>query len=764
MIHVHSLGGCAPAPLAHYLKALGVLRLVAEQADSDARGWWDGDHFRLASRLTIDELHEFFLSKYSPTPMFAPWNGASGFFKTWDKKKKELRRSKNFDALKKIRLNTGPRWEAFRTAWNQAENVLNSLTSEMDVSELADKERGKLLIVPGDTGPVFAVVDKDRDKTQIQAMMQHALSGVPFYRSAIINVGKDKQAYPSMWGSGGNDGAIDFTARYMENLILVLDADNDRSAGMLAAALIGAHVNGLLKGAKGKVGQFLPGGAGGANSVSGVGTQDDTLLNPWDFVLMLEGAVCFTSHVSRQSGSESSREASPFAVHACGAAYSSASADDESARGEQWMPLWSRPSSHVEIRRLLSEGRAQVGAKTAREPLDLARAVRRLGTARGINAFQRYGYIERNGQSNLAVPLGRLDVVSRPSEHVTCTDDLDLWLRRLRREARNSNAPTRLVAVEKRLVEALFTVTARPERPESWQSVLLRLSEVEETMAYGAGSAAQPVPPLRPEWVTASHDGTAEFRLALAFALQSCVYRVSGRRVEDQIRRHWLPLEPKRPQFPLDPERKLRFATVGSETGARLDLRPEVVMRGRRSVDDVIALVERRMVEASRREGRYLPLKAARGASASIADLTALLFGGVNLERVLALARALMALNHKDWAERHTPIEMPKLADWPDDAWLAIRLCVLPWPIKTRSGFELDIGTDPAIIRRLAAGDAASAISTSLRRLGAAGVRCTIRAGTASPDTARLWAAGLAFPITKAIARRFLFRLDPNKE
>ena len=45
MIHVHQLDGCAPAPLAHYLKALGILRLVAEQADRDARGWWDGDRF-----------------------------------------------------------------------------------------------------------------------------------------------------------------------------------------------------------------------------------------------------------------------------------------------------------------------------------------------------------------------------------------------------------------------------------------------------------------------------------------------------------------------------------------------------------------------------------------------------------------------------------------------------------------------------------------------------------------------------------------------
>ena len=61
MIHVHTLDGCAPAPLAHYLKALGILRLLAEQVDSDARGWWEGDHFRLAMRLDRGELERFFL-------------------------------------------------------------------------------------------------------------------------------------------------------------------------------------------------------------------------------------------------------------------------------------------------------------------------------------------------------------------------------------------------------------------------------------------------------------------------------------------------------------------------------------------------------------------------------------------------------------------------------------------------------------------------------------------------------------------------------
>lgn len=754
MIHVHQLDGCAPTPLAHYLKALGILRLIAEQADRDARGWWDGDRFLLGSRLVADELPEFFLRRYSPTPMLAPWNGASGFFKTWNKRKGELRNSKNFNALAQIRRSTEPRWGAFRDACTQAEIALKAVTREKDVSKLTDQKRRNLLIVPNGMGALFPVADKEDDKICIQIAMQRALSRLSFYRSAIIDIGEEKPAYPSMWGSGGNDGAIDFTARLMENLIFVLDPHNAQSAHMLVSSLNGCHVQGLLKGKKGKTGQFIPGGAGGANSVNGVGTQDDTTLNPWDFVLMLEGAVCFTSHVSRQSGAHSSA-ASPFAITASGAGYASASASDESARGEQWMPLWSRPSTYGELRRLLAEGRAQVGAKAVREPLDLARAVGRFGVARGISAFQRYGYIERNGQSNLAVPLGRFYVSNRASAYLACIDDLDSWLRRLRREARDRNAPARLVTVEKRLSDALFAVADRPRRPECWQAVLFQLTDVQETMVRGTGFAAQPVPRLRPEWVAASYDGTAEFRLALAFALQARGFRRESGTPVDPVRRHWLSLDRKQPW---------RFATTGTGAGAALDVQPDVVMRGRRGLDDAIALVERRLVEASQREGRHLPLKAAPRASAGVADLTVLLAGGVDLDRTLTLARALMALDRKAWAEQYIPIEPPRASGWPDDAWLAIRLCMLPWPLRTQAGFELDIGADPAIVRRLAVGDAASAFGLASRRLAAAGVRCTVRTSTATPDTARLWAAALAFPITQRTARRLLYRLDPSKE
>jgi len=757
VIHVHHLAGCAPTPLAHYLKALGVLRLVPEQADSDARGWWDGDRFRLATRLSQEELDNFVLHDYRPTPIVSPWNKGSGFF------------LKNDPGLRPVEASNSPRFSAYREGIKASRALLEDISSadqkirdikaETKVRGLSGAERGRLR---NSEDYKTRLRQADRRFKQLKANLipDLRLNWRGPHREwldvAMVLESDGDPKYPALLGTGGNDGRLDFTNNFMKRLGELFSLDDGsgkpkpEAPGWVLGALWGEPVPGHIRGQP--VGQYLPGTAGGANNANG--PDSGSIVNPADFVLMLEGAIAFTSHAVRRFGSsESSRAASPFAVNASAAAYASASLDDESARGEQWMPLWSRPSSYFELRRLLAEGRAQVGAQSAREPLDLARAAKRLGTTRGIKAFQRYGYIERNGQTNLAVPLGRFDV-KEGSEHLACMDDLDAWLRRLSRVTRDRGAPALLAVAEKSLVDSLIAVTEGSQTPEQWQRVLICLGEIEQVMTHGSGFGAGPIPRLRPEWVAASNDGSAEFRLALAFALQRGLHR-ERHPVTDPIRRHWLPLDPKRPQ---------QFATDGTDSAARLKAAPEVVMHGRRGLDDAVALIERRVVEESQRAGRHLPLMAAPRASASRTDLSSLLSGGIDLDSVMALAPALMALDRNAWARQRIRIESPASSDRPDEAWLAIRLCTLPWPLRTNSGFELDIGTDPALIRRLANGDAASAVAIALRRLSAAGVRGTVRAGTVPPNTARLWAAAIAFPITRRTAERFLYRLDPSKE
>lgn len=539
MIHVHDLNGCAPAPLAHYLKALGILRLVTEQADPQARAWWEGERFRLATALHRAELGIFFLERYEPTPLVSPWNKGSGFFLP------------NDPGVAPLESSTAPRFARVRCGIQASRVLLGDLANaDKAVRDIKAETKDRQLTKPQKAALKESPEYKKRLAEAERIFKRLKTEIIPRYRlawrgphrewmDAAMVLGDDgTPQFPALLGTGGNDGRLDFTNNFMQRLGEAYDLASGAGGPLapardwIAGALWADPVIGCQTGSA--VGQYLPGMAGGANSTNG--PDGDSLLNPMDFLLMMEGTVLFTAHATRRLGiKESSRAAAPFVVNSHGAGYASAADSDESARGEQWMPLWSQPMTLVELKRLLAEGRAQIGAKPARDPLDLARAVVRLGTARGIAAFQRYGYIERNGQSNLAVPLGRFSVPDQVLPRVSCLDDLDVWMRQLKSATREEtdkekNNSRRLRSVVHRLSDSLLTVARQPQTQAAWQLVLRGLVDVEGVIASGRGFAkAGPIPNLRPEWVEAADDGSAEFRLGLSLGL-------TGQRLRSQNR------------------------------------------------------------------------------------------------------------------------------------------------------------------------------------------------------------------------------------
>lgn len=577
-IHLHVLKGCSPTPLANYLKALGVLRLVGEQADKQARGWWEGEYFCLLTRLSKVELEAFFLKRYEPTPLLSPWNAGSGFYRTWDAKKKKLRNSKNAEALDDLLDKGGARVQSLRSAVEEVRRILPKYCRQVDVMSLTDKERGKLLILPEGDGPTFPVIPKDDSgKAQVQQALVRFSRSTPFYHSALVEVDEEIK-YPWLWGSGGNDGGIDYTGRFFENLKLVLTPKDERAnAQLLTSALFGNHSTGFQSKAAGKVGQFFPSAAGGANVTTGTGSQHDTHLNPWDYVLLLEGAVVLTSRATRRLDPKAIAKASaPFAVrpHAAGCA---TPGSEKAQRGEQWMPLWRQPATLQDVAAMFGEGRVQLNRQTANRPVDMARAISRLGVARGIEAFVRYGYLERNGQSTLAVPLGRVHVRHHPRAYLI--DDLARWMDRVQRRSRDKHAPARLIQAERRLADVVLAALSHDYTADRWQAILDAVAAIESLQAAGTAIEAGPIPPLRPEWAAAVEDGSSEVRLALSLASVAAGYTREGRPI-DPVRHHWLPLERRPP----------RFKTAEK----RLVNDPRVVMLGRDPIRDLSALVERR--------------------------------------------------------------------------------------------------------------------------------------------------------------------------
>ncbi|MBX3131251.1 MAG: type I-U CRISPR-associated protein Csx17 [Polyangiaceae bacterium] len=746
-LHVHHLTGCSPVPLAHYLKALGILRLVSEQKDPAARGWWQDEHFCLMTELTREALETFFLEEYAPTPFLSPWNKGSGFFAINDPALGPIERS-SAERLKQFRLGIAdarvPLAELARA--DHAVRALKDRTKKRSGMSAAEAASARSLRDDSEYKSELAAAEREFKRLKADLFSPCARTWRGAHRewmdAALVLPESGNPAFPSLLGTGGNDGRIDFTNNAMQHIARLFDvngsgAPNERAHRLLCDALWSEPASGTPSGA---IGQFLPGSAGGANSTSG--PSGDAFVNPWDFVMMLEGSVLFSARSTRRLDPNATASASaPFAVRAHPVGYGSRG-DEKAARGEQWMPVWERPCGLSELRDLLGEARVQLGQQLAYRPVDVARALARLGVARGLRSFLRYGFLERNGQSNLAVPLGRLPVLHRPRARLI--DDLAPWLQRLQREARDKSAPARLIHAERRLSDAVFSALTHDDQPSLWQSVLREAAQTETILASGTGYKAGPIPPLSPEWLKAADDGSIEWRLACALGSAAAEYD-QRRGPLDPVRHHWLPLGPGARRF--------------SETDRRLAKDVRVVMAGRDPISDLAALVQRRVIESSQRGQRSLPLVAAPGWEASTHDLAELVAGRVRLDIVTVLACALMAVQWRAvrGSSPRTDAFGPAALD---EGWVSIRLAALPWPLDG----ERTVPLDATMLRRLQSGDAIGAAEIALRRLRSAGLRPPIRCAMADAGTARRWAASLAFPINRTTARRLARRFEPETE
>ncbi len=488
MKSILALKGCRVVPLAHYLKGLGVFRLVSEFKDPEATARWQNEHLELESRLSNSDLESFFLEEYAPTPILAPWNKGSGFYP-----------KDNKTGIESLRHSKAARFAPYREALEAAFDL---------------KEQLKTLYEPEPTDNTKAF------------WLQHFRSELPEtalpWLDAAVLLTTAKPQYPPLLGTGGNDGRLDFTNNFMQ--ILTGELFDPRTGKALApqvqcwlrAALFAETVSGMVGRA---IGQFAPGNAGGPNASTGF--EGQAVINPWDFVLMLEGAVLFAGAATRRLESSDTEALSyPFTVKTtsfgCGTGHVK---DEASARAEIWVPLWERFLTLGEVQRLLKEGRVTVGRRPVRDGLDFARAVCGYGVERGITAFQRFAFLQRSGKAYLATPMGRVRVRRVPQVDLLHELEANKWLAQARSLARRENAPGRFLQWMRRLEEAVFQLTQGTGR-RAVQEILICLGRIQWLLSKSVTyrEALGPLPLLSESWVREADDGTSEFRLACALA------------------------------------------------------------------------------------------------------------------------------------------------------------------------------------------------------------------------------------------------------
>ena len=591
------LPGCAPTPLAGYLKALGVLRLVAEGPDPEARGYWQGDEFVLESRaLDAAGLERFLLHGYAPTPIVAPWNGGSGFYPK-DRK----------DGIEPLGRAQARRFAPYAEVIGLGFEALAAAGLETSPK---DEEKADLL-------------------ARLRALFPEA--ALQALDAGVVMAGEDPK-YPPLFGTGWNDGRLEFSNNFMQRLVELFYPDSGEPSTVaeqwLPGALWGEPTPGLTKGA---IGQFAPGDVGGPNATTGF-EAPDSLINPWDFVLMLEGGLLFAAAATRRLESHDSAAMSfPFTVRPSRAGSGSGSGQEENSnRAEMWLPLWGRPASYPELRGLLAEGRATLGRRPARDGLDFARSVAGLGVDRGIHAFQRYAFVQRSGKAYLAAPVDRFPVPNRPSEVAGLLADLDRhgFLDRLRGQVRREDAPGRLRSLVRRLEDALYGLARGSQGSATGQRLREVLVLLGRLQAYLGRSPSlrervPPVPVLRADWVVAADDGSPEFRLAAALA--SLHQSAAG-------------------QYPALPMRAFLAPVILA--GSRWEWAPEsrtAVWGSGALLPNLLAVLDRRLLEWRWREHVGSPFQA--GFRADAGSVAAFLAGETDDDRFaellpgLALAR-----------------------------------------------------------------------------------------------------------------------------
>ena len=484
------LAGCRSTPLASYLKGIGVLRLLSLQADRDAMGSWNGDEFVITSRLNADEIVEFILHKYSPTPVMSPWNGGSGFYSKGGKK-----------AVEQLRDSIGERFAIYR----ECLKVAYAIVEEMGLDEKPDQPEKRELIIKCRSSMPDAALD--------------------WIDTSVILI-EDSLAFPPLLGTGGNDGNFEFGYCFMQRICEVFDSEGQPSPNCrdwLTRSLFGLQTGRLVKGIA--IGQFNPIAAGGVNAQSSF--ESASLVNPWDYILTIEGALSFASASVKRMGDGTTGIAScPFTVRPAQVGYIS-SAEGEECKAEVWMPLWNQPCRYRELRSVFGEGRASIKRRFASNGYDFALAISQLGVERGISSFIRYGMNVRNGRSVLAVPLDNFQVARRRNADLLV--EIDPWIARFSRRAGVDEAPAGVRRSWRSLMKAVISL-CKNDSPDNLCSLIIALGECERQNAHSRKwcqdekkGIISPIPPIASRWAIKAYDGSSEFRLAAAIAsLRPC--------------------------------------------------------------------------------------------------------------------------------------------------------------------------------------------------------------------------------------------------
>ena len=728
------LAGCNAQPLSSYLKALGVLRLVTEHsaADPKARGSWQGEQFVLTTELSEASLADFFLQYYQPTPLIAPWNGSTGFYPKDN--------SKTLDALGQSKAE---RLALYRQTIQVAQDCMARIG-------LAKQPQGD---------------EKQRLLTQLRNRLPN--EAIRWLDTCVLITGEALK-FPPLTGSGGNDGNFEFSRTFMQQLQQLFDFETGAPLAsaktLLSAALFDQQLPSLAF--NGKIGQFNPGAAGGTNAAPG---QDgDSQVNPWDFVLMLEGIVMFVAGATRRhEQGHSGNLTYPFMVRPSALGYGSA-AEADKARAELWAPLWERPAALGDVQKLFHDARVKVqtqqgqnseGLRPAEDGVDFFQAVSRLSQERGLSGFVRYSFQERNGLSYFAIPLGRI----RPGagHNTDLLSQIDRWRLKVKSAAQKDTAPASIRRNYRQLEHSIVAYTTGEKTP---LVVMIALGALEaslsRSLSFAKDSYLRPVPRLTEQWLEAlpeSEVRTPEFRLALTLAGSGIRQRLVQVRSSEatsaqgqEVRRR----EPRSWVWAEATDNVTTWQNTSLTQNLLQSLQRDAIEQQRKETDDGKSAVRETEQEKDTVRAKY----PTRAPYADLGAIAQWIDGTIDEARLEALVRAFSLINLYElekYGRSHQPSASISKTQPLPLSYALVKFVHSRLSLRA-GGYMPQV---PGLLQKLSLGEGLAATKIAANRLQISGFHPVTKDGIYEPpDRTQRLGAALAFPISHGTLNYLLCR------
>lgn len=531
------LDNCNLEPMSSYMKSLGIFRLLSEQKCEDIKGYWENNIFVLDANITKEEIIKFFLEGYAPSSVMSPWNRGNFLYlhKQHPKKKGDIystimsQQSQRFNQIK-LDIDNVYKTRTFSYRTERVSDFHNRFSGE--IQNKSSKEKEKLTVV---LNKINKNLNNDDKIVDIYTYDKDIKECVDVYEKRIIKTSEiiaeargtmsdnfvewldtclvldtnlDKITAPLL-GTGGNEGDLEYSTKFMQYIIMML-IKKENSCELLESAIFGTSTDKLKNE---KIGKFYPGRSGGYNQGNSIENKDFDI-NPWDFILLIEGLFLWSNSISRKNSINArSYMLSPFSVKLFSAGYCSSQIPDKKS-SETWLPVWNRPTHLVELKSLFSYGRVVYNGSYAKTGLEFLEAVKSLGVDKGITGFVRYVTHQRKGQGNfLSIPVSNISVGYDPK--VLRLNKINRIIQKFTR-AKLTNIPESHRELLNSISNAVFNFAANTS-PYNAQRIVSVLGKMEiyssiHRKEYG------PLGQLQAEWIDYSNDNSPEFRIALSIA------------------------------------------------------------------------------------------------------------------------------------------------------------------------------------------------------------------------------------------------------